>query len=565
MSLVTFTSTCGSYEYITNALWRPESVRLFPHTRTGRLTLFFCKTALIQEDAIKYSTSAAFESNFKVGELIAAAPKKTVKAWAAANMPRIMRLVGGLTTRVKAQTKKVRYLMDNSDNTFATSCALASPLICKGSFSVVDNTDPDTPADYDYALNNDGDVPVSCVRSTAAPSCTQVKVANGVCNPDCMSPECLFDGGDCANNQIMSDYPRELRQSFTLLDARLTADSTQADYEASWLDTTPDAFIDDTRRRCDESERWIKTDTLPETVDLYSSKFGGYDFSSVASEINVAKTSATYPFAADGTTKVEFRASLTLGCDQYEKELKENLFEFYTVAEFKYFMQQMRTLAGSDVSSSVPLAWTCDPSYYNVSDGCDCACGAWDPDCADASLEVFGCATPTDVCANTNGGTCQAGTGVSSSRRRLTQVTDADTFREYLDPTKALYKITGFDYLENFAASLMGTHTNLDTAIDKLFVDRKSLEVDYDKYFVACKVTSCTYTYMSASSFAGLVAVVIGLLGGIQNATSAVFGVVYSQMRGIIVPKDAPESEETEPPATETPATEWAQSRKNPV
>ena len=128
-----------------------------------------------------------------------------------------------------------------------------------------------------------------------------------------------------------------------------------------------------------------------------------------------------------------------------------------------------------------------------------------------------------------------------------------------------LYKITGFDYLENFAASLMGTHTNLDTAIDKLFVDRKSLEVDYDKYFVACKVTSCTYTYMSASSFAGLVAVVIGLLGGIQNATCAVFGVVYSQMRGIIVPKDAPESEETETPATETPATEWAQSRKNPV
>jgi hypothetical protein len=54
-------------------------------------------------------------------------------------------------------------------------------------------------------------------------------------------------------------------------------------------------------------------------------------------------------------------------------------------------------------------------------------------------------------------------------------------------------------------------------------------------------------------------------LGGIQNATSAVFGVVYSQMRGIIVPKDAPESEEIETPATETPATEWAQSRKNPV
>ena len=43
------------------------------------------------------------------------------------------------------------------------------------------------------------------------------------------------------------------------------------------------------------------------------------------------------------------------------------------------------------------------------------------------------------------------------------------------------YKQFDFDYLENFAAPLMETHTNLETAIDDLFVDRKSLEVYYEK------------------------------------------------------------------------------------
>jgi hypothetical protein len=36
------------------------------------------------------------------------------------------------------------------------------------------------------------------------------------------------------------------------------------------------------------------------------------------------------------------------------------------------------------------------------------------------------------------------------------------------------YKQSDFDYLETFTAPLMGTHTNLETAIDNLFVDRKS-------------------------------------------------------------------------------------------
>jgi len=109
----------------------------------------------------------------------------------------------------------------------------------------------------------------------------------------------------------------------------------------------------------------------------------------------------------------------------------------------------------------------------------------------------------------------------------------------------------------------MGKHMNLETAIDNLFVDKRDLEVDYEKYFTACKVSSCTFTYMSASSLAGVAAVIIGLLGGINNAMDATFKVVYAVMRTTIVKKT--KIKMTEGNAMETPATyEGAQPSKTP-
>ena len=222
---------------------------------------------LIHDRALEYSTTASFDSNFKIGELVAAAPKVSVRAWAAANMPRIMRVIGDVTTRVKAQAKKVNYLYDDTDDGFARACASSTPIICRGS------------SDFDdYALQNGGAVPVNCTRADTTPSCDITKVADGTCDPECMSPECLFDGGDCANNQIAKSFPRDLRQTFTLLDARLSPDTDDPD--SSWLDSTPDAFIDSTRRRCDDAESWTKTETILEDVNMYGSNFGGFDFSS---------------------------------------------------------------------------------------------------------------------------------------------------------------------------------------------------------------------------------------------------------------------------------------------
>ena len=39
----------------------------------------------------------------------------------------------------------------------------------------------------------------------------------------------------------------------------------------------------------------------------------------------------------------------------------------------------------------VPVGWTCAPGYYNATDGCDCGCGPYDPDCDVAGAYLYGC------------------------------------------------------------------------------------------------------------------------------------------------------------------------------
>jgi len=46
--------------------------------------------------------------------------------------------------------------------------------------------------------------------------------------------------------------------------------------------------------------------------------------------------------------------------------------------------------------TALPATWQgtreeCHPSYYNSNDGCDCECGAWDPDCDIRNTEVYNC------------------------------------------------------------------------------------------------------------------------------------------------------------------------------
>eukprot|EP00004_Rigifila_ramosa_P002996 TRINITY_DN130_c0_g1_i1.p1 TRINITY_DN130_c0_g1~~TRINITY_DN130_c0_g1_i1.p1 ORF type:complete len:1711 (-),score=272.24 TRINITY_DN130_c0_g1_i1:46-5178(-) len=41
--------------------------------------------------------------------------------------------------------------------------------------------------------------------------------------------------------------------------------------------------------------------------------------------------------------------------------------------------------------SEVPETWTCTASFYNAKDGCDCNCGAVDPDCDTPGVQLYNC------------------------------------------------------------------------------------------------------------------------------------------------------------------------------
>lgn len=47
--------------------------------------------------------------------------------------------------------------------------------------------------------------------------------------------------------------------------------------------------------------------------------------------------------------------------------------------------------SASCVSESVPSEWACNPVFYDAADGCDCACGAPDPDCDLPDQQLFNC------------------------------------------------------------------------------------------------------------------------------------------------------------------------------
>ncbi len=60
-------------------------------------------------------------------------------------------------------------------------------------------------------------------------------------------------------------------------------------------------------------------------------------------------------------------------------------------------------LACSSHGHCVPKAWTCGADTYAAHNGCDCGCGAPDPDCKVAGQALHGCAS-TETCGD--GGTC---------------------------------------------------------------------------------------------------------------------------------------------------------------
>lgn len=53
--------------------------------------------------------------------------------------------------------------------------------------------------------------------------------------------------------------------------------------------------------------------------------------------------------------------------------------------------------ADGTCTASIPREWTCRARYYHADDGCDCNCGAYDPDCDDPRSAVYNC-SPDSIC-----------------------------------------------------------------------------------------------------------------------------------------------------------------------
>ncbi|KAJ1638683.1 hypothetical protein T492DRAFT_857828, partial [Pavlovales sp. CCMP2436] len=49
------------------------------------------------------------------------------------------------------------------------------------------------------------------------------------------------------------------------------------------------------------------------------------------------------------------------------------------------------TCSATATPRCVPTTWSCAASYYGTNDGCDCGCGAVDPDCASSSSTLYNC------------------------------------------------------------------------------------------------------------------------------------------------------------------------------
>jgi hypothetical protein len=52
---------------------------------------------------------------------------------------------------------------------------------------------------------------------------------------------------------------------------------------------------------------------------------------------------------------------------------------------------------------SVPKAWTCPAQHFASLDGCDCGCGAFDPDCPNPQADVCQYCDTEGSCAEASG------------------------------------------------------------------------------------------------------------------------------------------------------------------
>ena len=302
-------------------------------------------TQVMAEDSLYTALEKKFESLYQIAEVISSAPHDAVGSWAAANMPKIHKMLGGITHRLRALT--VKQMHDLHDDTrddfdytnagslipgsvewtsFKSTCEAARPLYCNDLWEI----------DTDAAFAGDKNLcPLDLPSPNSAVKCDAENVGNGICDVECLSEACFFDGGDCGGIDLLPDpYGNgQTESAFSTSDAFLRKGKYNENLH--WLDTPDDNYLNSTKRRCDAPEFWSKFDWLPEPDDAAYTYFSGFDWAS----------RYTHWFTNNGETAPasNFRASRSLSCDAYTKDLKQNYFNFYWPHELEKFVSDYTT------------------------------------------------------------------------------------------------------------------------------------------------------------------------------------------------------------------------------
>jgi hypothetical protein len=98
------------------------------------------------------------------------------------------------------------------------------------------------------------------------------------------------------------------------------------------------------------------------------------------------------------------------GCDPRTKSFtprsgNNNVCWTFTCAYVSYLYQRLNVKPAAIDSgfsvrnlADVPSTWTCKPEQYGSGDGCQCACGTFDPDCDPMAAVSLDCPNRDDIC-----------------------------------------------------------------------------------------------------------------------------------------------------------------------
>jgi|TARA_B110000261_G_scaffold157743_1_gene193212 hypothetical protein len=474
-----FTSACkawGQLSYCTTvnmACNQSDTILNWVNTTLKNKVIY--STQLMAEESLSKALDNEFTALYQIASVISSAPHDAVGSWAAANMPKVHKMLGGITNRLRALT--VKQLHDLHDDTrddfdyttgagslipgssewvaFKTKCEAARPLYCESMWT----TDPDGALEGDKKK-----CPLDLPSPDSALKCDAEKVGDGKCNRECLSEACFFDGGDCVGKDLLPDPygDGQTESAFSTSDAFLRAGkftvNTSPEGDLHWLDTPDDYYLNSTKRRCDSPEFWLRIGRLPLEDDSPYTYFSGFDWA----------LRYTSWFTDNGETAPSstFRASRMLGCDAYNKDMKQNYFDFYSPNEMETFVSEYTT------------------GMQNIRDG--------------GSLNTA-------------------------------EIEEIQAAIDELNQAK--------DFLVSGTAPMTEYFDNLETAIKYLFVDWETSDVnlDYAKYFKECAPTTCTFVYDDTPSSAALIAIVFGLIGGITTTLDAILAFIYKVCRRTIL------------------------------